>query len=354
MPIDPVTGSLILGGINLLGGLFGGGDAPEDKSPETARIRGEYDRYIAELQAREAQRQYNISQAQGVTRQLEQLPMRDQINYLVSQRLGMAPSEFRPRDLYNPSTSARTPELGGLDLAQYRQRAGAYQPGMGGLDPVYEMYQTMGADLGYGNEPLMDQRGVFGGNRNPGPGQLTYDASPPQSGMGGYNPHAPYGSDWTTHPNRDLPDVGVTTGVGGAAQGNFPSSPQQQYMPLNQPSYNVMAGGTSALGGQGGAGGAPMQGPGPGGSPYPYTRVSQNYQAPYTPQAPGTGTGSAFGALSNALQRIFANQQQANPFQNVIQYMQQNPRPSPFQNVRNSLSAPPAQPPPQSYFPWNR
>lgn len=147
--IDPLTGAAIGAGINFLGGLFGGG-SQEDMARMDAATRER----IAQMQTREGQRQYNISQFGNVLQQLEQLPMRDRISYLVSQRLGMAPSAFQPRDIYNPGTSATTPQMGGLDLAQYQRAASAYQPGMGGTGQVADAYRTMGTDLGYGNLPV--------------------------------------------------------------------------------------------------------------------------------------------------------------------------------------------------------
>lgn len=331
---------LAVAGAGLAGDLFGsGGDAPEDKSPESARIRGEYDRYIAEMQQREQQRQYNIEQMQNVTRQLEQLPMRDQITYLVQQRLGLPPSAFVARDIYNPSTSARVPQMGGVDMEAYRQRAAAYQPGMGGLDPVYEAYQTMGADLGYGNEPLMDQRGVFGGNRNPEPGQPTYDASAPQSIMGGYNPHAPYGSDWTPIPpeHQDLMEnppivTGYNPGSGSTKPPRTYSGPgAQNYVPLNQPSFSFMGGGAGQ--GQYGSQSTPQNYGlgGPTGTPY-----HPSYTGPSGPAVNAGGNATSPGGS-------FPNNP-ANPYNpGYIGQQSYSPGdPSPYANTRVSQNyAPP-------------
>ena len=290
--MDPVTGAAIGAGLNFLGGIFGGGGQPEDHSLEVAQLRSEYERYIAEMQERERQRQFNVEQAQNVTKQLEQLPVRDQISYLVSQRLGMAPGQFTPRDIYNPSTSAATPQLGGLDLAQYQRAASAYQPGMGGLDPIYEMYQTMGADLGYGAEPLMNQQGVFGGNRNPLPGQ-NYDASAGfGAGAGGAGP----ASGWQPPPLNQPPPPNIQP----SGQFGVPKD-QNKYAPLNQ--FNPFEGGITAYKDPAkiATGGAVPQPPGG------RVRYSQNYAPPIVPREPGPAGGGAARMLLPWAQQAIAN-----------------------------------------------
>lgn len=110
---------------------------------------------IAGANMKEQQREFNQnyglnanSQALQTNRAAQASPLRDQAQYLLQARLGLTPQAFQPHDLFNPSTSQATPQMGGVNLGQYAQKAGQYRPGMGGQSPALQ--QSILQKLGYG------------------------------------------------------------------------------------------------------------------------------------------------------------------------------------------------------------
>lgn len=86
--------------------------------------------------------------AVGLGRDLSTAPMRDQAMFMLQQRMGLSPGAFKPRDMFNESTSAATPELGGIDLEELKRRNAGYTPGKGGYNT--DIQRLLLQKLGYG------------------------------------------------------------------------------------------------------------------------------------------------------------------------------------------------------------
>lgn len=86
--------------------------------------------------------------AVGLGRELSMAPMRDQAMFMLQQRMGLSPGAFKPRDMFNESTSAETPQLGGVDLEEWKRRNAGYKPGAGGLNT--DIQRLLLQKLGYG------------------------------------------------------------------------------------------------------------------------------------------------------------------------------------------------------------
>lgn len=150
--MDPVTGSLILGGANFLGGLFGGASASKQAAKDRA------------LKAELARRQAGLSEtelAPGIAHNLEMSPLRDQAMYQIMNRMGMPSQQFKPTDILGGTNF--TPQMGGIDQNALNSRNAGYTPGAGGVNP--DLYKAMLSRLGYmsqGGQVLRDQsqRGV--------------------------------------------------------------------------------------------------------------------------------------------------------------------------------------------------
>ena len=127
-----------------LGGAFGGAAQAQATKQQT------------KLQENQFNRQY----AERLKQILEMQPIRDKVLYMLNQRAGMTPSAVRPFDMFNStSPGPGQASLGGIDLNALKSAAGAYKPGMGGVDPSLE--NTLLYQMGYAHDP----HGI-GGNPN--------------------------------------------------------------------------------------------------------------------------------------------------------------------------------------------
>lgn len=86
--------------------------------------------------------------AVGLGRDLSMAPMRDQAMFMLQQRMGLSPGAMRPRDMFNESTSADVPQLGGIDLEELKRRNAGYTPGKGGYNT--DIQRLLLQKLGYG------------------------------------------------------------------------------------------------------------------------------------------------------------------------------------------------------------
>lgn len=89
------------------------------------------------------------AEASQLQHEQDSAPLRDRAMYLLQQRLGQTPSQFKPHDIYNQSTSSATPQYGGYDQNALAQANQAYQPGMGGVNTAVNQQAIAG--IGYGN-----------------------------------------------------------------------------------------------------------------------------------------------------------------------------------------------------------
>lgn len=117
--IDPGTAMLIGGGISGIGSLF--------SDPNKG--------------VKEQKREFNISQAPGLARQIQGAPLRDKLMAIMGNVAGNAPQQFRPNDLYNPQGS----QLGGRDPSTLQTPAG-YHDGSG---PMQALLQQILKSMGY-------------------------------------------------------------------------------------------------------------------------------------------------------------------------------------------------------------
>lgn len=86
--------------------------------------------------------------AVGLGRELSMAPMKDQAMFMLQQRMGLSPGAFKPRDMFNESTSAETPQLGGVDLEEWKRKNAGYTPGRGGYNT--DIQKLLLQKLGYG------------------------------------------------------------------------------------------------------------------------------------------------------------------------------------------------------------
>lgn len=106
-------------------------------------LQGQSMEKISERETAESKRQFDLShglnagqQANALNRQVETNPMRDQVMFLLQQRMGMPQQSFQARDIFNPSTSATVPQSGGIDPTAMANAQASYRPGMGGTNPA--------------------------------------------------------------------------------------------------------------------------------------------------------------------------------------------------------------------------
>lgn len=86
--------------------------------------------------------------AVGLGRELSMAPMKDQAMYMLQQRMGLSPGAFKPRDMFNESTSSAVPQIGGIDLEEWKRRNAEYTAGKGGLNT--DIQRLLLQKLGYG------------------------------------------------------------------------------------------------------------------------------------------------------------------------------------------------------------
>lgn len=110
---------------------------------------------------KEQRREFDISNTPDIARRLETSGLRDKLLAIFNQQVGQAPSPFRARDMFNPSTSVETPQFGGYGQGAQPQAAGSTGPG-GAKGVLAGLTGTLG--------------GFFGGSQG---GQA-------QAGQGGY------------------------------------------------------------------------------------------------------------------------------------------------------------------------
>ena len=193
MAIDPGTAILVGKGLVALGGLASGDKNKKKDRKEQQRQFNEDHRWGEEYGR--TQNVFDQNQALTTTaRSLENAPLRDKVLYMLTQRAGMTPGEFKPRDMMNPWTAgSQAPSQGGIDLAALGEAAGKYTMGAGGVDP--RIYQAMMAKLGMTmgpNGPLLSDPVIRPGsilpNQGPGPivgpGGITNPESVDTSGLG--------------------------------------------------------------------------------------------------------------------------------------------------------------------------
>jgi len=89
-------------------------------------------------------------QANALQRQMQMAPLRDQTMYALQQRMGMSPTAFQPRDMFNPQSAGnQNPSQGGIDLNQLAAQNAAYKPGAGGVSGNQSLQNQLMQTLGY-------------------------------------------------------------------------------------------------------------------------------------------------------------------------------------------------------------
>ena len=137
----PILETLAVGsGIaNALGGLFGG-RAKDKESKRQAALQGRQ----LDMEAGD--------RAIGVQRGLDMTPIRDRIMFMLQNRLGQSPGQFRPADVFNMGSGVQAGpvQLGGVNLDDLAQQNAGYKPGMGGANS--SVAQQVLRKLGYGGQ----------------------------------------------------------------------------------------------------------------------------------------------------------------------------------------------------------
>ena len=124
---------LVGAGLGALGGYF---DSAAQERMHKERMLEDQRQFDMQHQLMNKQHGINAGQqANTFNRQLETNPIRDQAIFLLQQRMGMTPQAFKPRDMFNESTSSAVPQHGGIDLAKLAAAAASYRSGMGGTNP---------------------------------------------------------------------------------------------------------------------------------------------------------------------------------------------------------------------------
>lgn len=134
---------------------------------------------ISERETAEDKRQFDLSHSIGaggaanaLNRQGEMNPMRDKLLFLLQNRIGQSPADFRPNDIFNPAAAgAPPPQQGGINTAALAQQNATYLPGMGGTNPA------VGQQL---RDTYLNQAGV-----TPPPTPVPPDPARPAPGPGG-------------------------------------------------------------------------------------------------------------------------------------------------------------------------
>jgi hypothetical protein len=165
--MDPMTAAIIA---SALGGLFGGlgqgstakGDRESNERIANARIA--LDRMLGFGALNLGKGQF----ANQLRTQQESLPVRDQALFNIQKRLGHAPREAKPYDMFN-SAGPATPQdaqKGGIDQDAYAREMATYTPGAGGTDP--ELLARILAKTGFGKpkDPTVPPPSRFGPGAN--------------------------------------------------------------------------------------------------------------------------------------------------------------------------------------------
>lgn len=170
--MDPIIGGALISGggdflSNFMGGLFGKSEA--DKDRKIQRTIFQHQQGLAEGLA-----------GTDIARMLDQLPMRDRLQFLLTARMGMPSQPMK----YN--TSGAVPGTGspGINQADLNAQITGYQPGQGGTGNSKVALERLLAMLGYGGS------GPYAGKPLLYPKQPK--AKPQYAGGGaGYNPYLP-------------------------------------------------------------------------------------------------------------------------------------------------------------------
>lgn len=202
--MNPLIGAaLISGGLQGIGGLLNSG--AKMSKQQLAEMKREFDisQQFSQEQGRTQTQMAQTSDLNNMQRQIEMSPLRDKVGYMLNQRMGMVPQQFRPNDMLNPgSTGAgNLPQQGGINSEALQGAMQHYQApdfmtnkiGSGGIDPA--LYHQMMARLGlsgpYGHQQIGDvpiQHSTFGGQAPP---QAPHAPTNPNGSM--QNPTAPNG-----------------------------------------------------------------------------------------------------------------------------------------------------------------
>ncbi len=147
--MDPMTAAIIA---SVLGGMFSGAQAgssnkrTNETNERIAQARLALDRMLGFGGLNLAKGGF----ANELRKDQEGLPIRDQALFGIQKRLGFAPREAKPFDMFNPAGPA-TPQdaqKGGIDQDAYAKELGTYTPGAGGTDP--ELLARILAKTGFG------------------------------------------------------------------------------------------------------------------------------------------------------------------------------------------------------------
>lgn len=96
----------------------------------------------SEANREEQQRQFNMSGAPGIAKQLETAPLRDRASYLLQARMGLNPQPFEGATLTQPG------QMGGVSQGMEAANK-AYTPGAGNTGSSTDLYKQMLQQMGY-------------------------------------------------------------------------------------------------------------------------------------------------------------------------------------------------------------
>jgi hypothetical protein len=91
-------------------------------------------------QGEQLQQQLNLAQAgpaNALYNQASAQPMRDAAQYMLTKRAQLAPTPFRPNDIFNGGTMGGQGQQGGV-APQMQQAAQGYTPGAGGVNTAMQ------------------------------------------------------------------------------------------------------------------------------------------------------------------------------------------------------------------------
>lgn len=149
-------------GLEALGGLAGGiagSDEAEkqrklqQKQLELQNASNKENTAVSREGQRRSQQMTEGAEANRLQRQMQTNPIRDKVLAALMARTGMSPGAFQGRDIFNPSTSAAVPQMGGIDLNALKAQMANYQPGQGGVDLSGGMEKQLMQNLGYTQNP---------------------------------------------------------------------------------------------------------------------------------------------------------------------------------------------------------
>lgn len=150
--MDPVTGSLIAGGISAFGSALGGATNAQAQRDAARRQQQIAQQQLGQnyQQMGQSERQFgqtsNLNRAnqldqRAVTaadlqRRMNLAPLADQAAFFLRQRAGAPPTAFQPRDFTQGTMPGAGRATGGVEagMNQAQQAMQGYQAGMGGMD----------------------------------------------------------------------------------------------------------------------------------------------------------------------------------------------------------------------------